>query len=113
MAKYYGAIGYAKQVRTKPGVSQEKITERFYSGDVLQNIGQTRDGENLNPDDLLQNRFSIVGDPFAYENLGSIRYLTWMGTKWQVNRVEVVRPRLILSVGRVYNEQTRAATKNP
>jgi len=106
MAKFYGAIGYADTVETTPGVWQERITERIYSGDVLKNTSKTRDGENLNPNLVLENRLSIVADPFAYEHFYSIRYVQWMGAKWQVSAVEVQRPRLILTVGGVYNEQT-------
>jgi hypothetical protein len=106
MAKFYGAIGYAETVKTAPGVWREQITERKYAGDVLKNVSKTRDGENLNPNLVLENRLSIVADPFAYENFHAIRYVKWMGVKWQVSSVEVQRPRLILGVGQVYNEQT-------
>jgi hypothetical protein len=78
----------------------------MYSGDVLKNTGKTREGENLNPNLVLENRLSIVADPFAYANFHAIRYVQWMGAKWQVPSVEVQRPRLILTVGGVYNEQT-------
>ena len=106
MAKFHGVIGYANTVNTVPGVWQEQITERKYSGDVLKNVSKMRDGENLNPNLVLENRLSIVADPFAYENFHAIRYVQWMGAKWQVSAVEVQRPRLILTVGSVYNEQT-------
>jgi hypothetical protein len=106
MSKFYGAIGYANIEMTAPGVWQEQITERKYSGDVLKNTVKTRDGENLNPNLVLENRLSIVADLFAYENFHTIRYVHWLGAKWQVSGVEVQRPRLILIVGGVYNEQT-------
>ena len=106
MAKFYGAIGYAKTTETAPGVWQERITERKYSGDILKNASKTHDGENLNPNLVLENRLSIVADPFAYANFHTIRYVQWMGAKWQVSGVEVQRPRLILTIGQVYNEQT-------
>jgi hypothetical protein len=105
MARYFGAIGYAETVETAPGVWQEQITERKYSGDILKNTSKTREGENLNPNLVLENRLSIVADPFAYENFHAIRYVQWMGTKWQVSAVEVQRPRLILTVGGIFNEQ--------
>ena len=38
MAKFYGAIGFAETVETDPGIWEEKIVERSYSGDVIRNI---------------------------------------------------------------------------
>jgi len=110
MAKFYGKIGFAKQVETKPGVWEEKITERNYSGDVLQKISKWKEGENVNPDLTMQNRLSIVSDPFANENFHAMRYVTWMGAKWKITAVEVVRPRLTLTVGGVYNERETSGT---
>ena len=37
MAKFYGSIGYAETVETKPGVYRTKETERAYFGDLLRN----------------------------------------------------------------------------
>ena len=108
MAKFRGIVGYAITEETAIGVYQEKITERTYSGDVLKNTSKTRDNpEVLNPNLFLENRISIVADPFAYNNFHAIRYVQWMGAKWQVPSVDVQRPRLILTVGGVYNEQER------
>jgi hypothetical protein len=106
MAKFYGEIGYAETVETVPGVWKEQITKRRYFGDVLRNVGKVRDGENLNDDLVLDNRLSIVADPFAYEKFHSMRYVEWMGALWKITSVEVQRPRLILTIGGVYNEQT-------
>ena len=32
-----------------------------------------------------------------------MKYVEWMGTRWKVTNVVVQRPRLILTVGEVYN----------
>ena len=58
--------------------------------------------DNLN----ISNEFSIIADPFAYENFQNMRYIVFMGAKWKITSVEVQYPRLILTVGGVYNEQT-------
>lgn len=103
MAKFYGKIGYAITEETKPGVWVETITERAYFGDLtrvnrsLQNSGNVNDNVNISHD------ISIVADPFAYENFHAMRYVEYMGAKWKVSSVEVKYPRLILSVGGVYN----------
>lgn len=105
MGKFYGAIGYAQTVETAPGVWQEEIVERKYCGDVIKAMSRTRDGENLNDNFIVDNRLSIVADPFAYEHFNTMRYIIWMGSKWKIASVETQRPRLIFTVGGVYNDQ--------
>lgn len=108
MAKYYGMIGYAEYPETAPDVYQEVITEREAQGDVIKNIKKTTGTETLNDNITVNNQISIIADPYAYANFHSIRYVTWMGSKWKVSSVTVAYPRLILDIGGVYNEQTRS-----
>lgn len=103
MAKYYGKIGYMTTVETSPSVWTEEIVEKDYFGDVLQNSRRYQSSEHMNDDLNVSNRISILADPFAYQNFHAIRYLTWMGNKWKVDSVDVEYPRLILSIGGVYN----------
>ena len=105
MAKFFGAIGYAVTSETKPGVYEEQIIEREYFGDVNRNIRKLEDSEHLNDDINISNEISIVSDPFANENFYSMRYAEFMGTKWKITSVEVKYPRLILTLGGVYNGQ--------
>ncbi len=103
MAKFYGVIGYAETVETKPGVWKEQITEKMYYGDLVRNIRKLQTTDQLNDDINVANEISIVADPFANENFHSMRYVEFMGAKWKIANVEVQYPRLILSVGGVYN----------
>ena len=103
MAKFFGKIGYAETVETTPGVWEEKITEREYFGDLIRNTRSLQSGEQLNDDINISNEISIVADPFAYENFHSMRYVEFMNAKWKISSVEVQYPRLILSVGGLYN----------
>lgn len=103
MAKFYGAIGFAVNTETSPGVWKDVITERSYKGDVIRITRREEERDSLNPNLTINNRISIVADAFAEENIFAMRYVTWMGSKWSVNSVEVHRPRLILSIGGVYH----------
>jgi hypothetical protein len=104
MAKYYGAVGYAVTTEVAPGVyDTEVITERKYTGDVLQATRRGEQGEHLNDDLNVTNRLSIVADAYAYEHVFAMRYAEWMGVCWKVNSVEIQHPRLILNIGGVYN----------
>jgi hypothetical protein len=103
MNKFYGKIGYAISEETVPGVWVERIVERSYYGDVIRNIRRLQSSENLNDDINVSNEISIVADAFANQNFHSMRYVEYMGTKWKVSSIEVKYPRLILSIGGVYN----------
>ena len=103
MAKWYGKIGYADNVEVEPGVWEDSIVEHSYYGDLnrstrsLQNSGEINDNINLS------NEISIVADPYASENFYKMRYVEFAGTKWKITNVEVKYPRLILSIGGVWN----------
>ena len=104
MAKFFGKIGYAVSVEMNPGVWGEQITEREYFGDLIRNTRRLQASDKLNDDINISNEISIVADPFAYQNFHSMRYVEFMGAKWKISNVEVQYPRLILTVGGVYNE---------
>ena len=103
MAKFFGTIGFVEQAETAPGVWQDQITERKYYGDVLRNIRRTQSDNKVNDDINVLNEISIVADPFANQNFYSIRYVEFMGAKWKITNVEVQYPRLILTIGGLYN----------
>lgn len=105
MAKYFGKIGYAMTVETSPSVWTEEFVEKNYYGDVLNFTRRYQNSGKVNDDVTITNRISIVADPFAYANLGFIRYLTYMGVKWKVESVEIEYPRLVLSLGGIYNAE--------
>ena len=101
--KWYGIIGYAETVETKPGVWEEQITERNYYGEVTRNNRMLQSAGQVNDNINISNSISIVSDPYANQNFHAIRYIEFMGTKWKVSNVEVQYPRLILTTGGLYN----------
>lgn len=103
MDKFYGIVGYGISEERAPGVVSERIVERTYFGDVRRNTRRLRSADKLNDDIVISNEVSIVADPYAYENFHLIRHVEYMGTKWKVTDVEVQYPRLILTMGDVYN----------
>ncbi len=103
MAKFYGAIGYVTTVETRPGVWEEQVTERNYSGDLLQNRHMVQNADQLNDNINIANEISIVADPYANGNFYAMRYVVFMGAKWKITNVRVAYPRLILTIGGVYH----------
>ena len=104
MAKYYGSIGYAETSEVEPGIFKEEIVVRDYYGDILRNNRRLEDSNEINDDINITNRISIVSDPYAVDNFWKIRYATFMGQKWKVKTVDVEFPRLILTLGGLYND---------
>lgn len=103
MAKFYGPVGYAETIETAPGVQEEQITERMYYGELIRNTSRLQSAGTLNDDINVANEISIVADPFARLHFHKMRYVEYMGTKWKISGVEVQYPRLILTIGGVYN----------
>lgn len=103
MAKFYGVVGYIDTVEVEPGIWEETIVEHNYYGDMLKNITKFQPSGGVNDDININNKISIVADPYANENFHKMRYVELEGAKWKITNVEVNRPRLILTVGGVYN----------
>lgn len=106
MAKWYGPIGFGIAEETEPGYWENVIEERPYYGEVLSNFRKIQNSGGVNDDINIANKISIVSDPFANKNFHSIRYVNYMGTNWKVTDVEVLYPRLILTLGGVWNGNT-------
>lgn len=104
MAKWFGTIGYAESQQVSPGVWDDVITERKYTGDVIRNGTRWSASSDSTNDDLnINNQISIIADQFADQNCHAMKYIEFMGAKWKITSVEVQRPRLILTMGGVYN----------
>ena len=107
MSKFFGPIGYSVRVETRPGYWQDKIEEHNYYGDVLRNFGNWAPSQDSTNDDLnVNNQISIVADPFANNNFHSMKYVRFMGANWKIKSVEPRYPRLLLTIGGVYNGPT-------
>ena len=102
--RWHGKIGYVKSVETSPGVWEDiDIKERDYVGDLIRNNRRWNNNSSVNGDITISNQISILSDPYIIANFQSIRYAEFMGNVWCVTDVEVQYPRLILTLGGVYN----------
>jgi hypothetical protein len=111
MARFRGSVGYATDQETAPGVWREVITEKSYFGDVLVNARRLvpASPETLNDNLAVENSISIVADAYAVENFSAMRYVNWNGSNWTITSVKVLRPRLILTIGDLWNGDTPGA----
>lgn len=104
MAKWFGKVGYSETVETTPGVWLPQDTVHEYYGDVTRNNTKwTGNSESTNDNLTVNVQISIVADPFAIEHFHYIKWIEYMGTKWKVTNVEPQFPRLLLTLGGVWN----------
>lgn len=103
MAKWHGKVGYVVSEETEPGIWTLKATEKPHSGDLLSNMNMIVNSNQVNDDMKVANKISIVANPFAYQNFQYIKYVEFMGAVWEVSSAEIQRPRIILTIGGLYN----------
>lgn len=109
MAKWFGNIGYAidEEDPIGSGIYKKHWTVRQYQGDVIRNYRRLDQGQSINDGINISNEISILADPFAYDNFHNMQYIEYMGAKWKITGVDAAqRPRLILTIGGVYNGET-------
>jgi len=101
--RFHGKVGYGETVETSPGVWEDVITERTAIGDIVRASRAMTEGESVNQTLSVGNSISILADAFATQHMMEMRYVTWQGVRWTVTDVAVERPRLVLTLGEVFN----------
>lgn len=112
MARFAGMVGYGFPEEDPPGsgIFVDKVVEKSYKGDVVRNTRRLQPGsDSVNDDISMSNSISILPDRYAVEHFAQIKYVIWRGVLWTVPDVEYRAPRLILSLGGVYNGATPRA----
>ena len=104
--KFFGKIGFVQSKETTPGVWQDEPIEAEYAGDILRNTRRWEGASQLNDNLQLNNQISILADDFLSKSYFEIRYIKWRGGVWKVTNVEVQFPRMLLTIGGVYNGET-------
>lgn len=103
MSKFAGLVGYVTQEQTVPGVWSPVERPKKMKGDLLRLTASTRDDDKVNSDLSLNHRVSLVGDAYAFSNYYNIRWIQIDNVKWEVDSIEVQRPRIITTLGGVWN----------
>ena len=106
MTKFHGKVGFIYTEESALGVWTASIEERKCVGDVIREVfrlEKSPDKINVGPE--INNRIAILCDAVFTAALPHIRYIVWGGdpTKWMVKSFEIRPPRVILSIGGVYN----------
>ena len=102
--KWYGKVGYVKSVQSAPSVWTNEETIKEYYGEVYRNSNQwTTNSDSTNDDFSVNHQISIIADPYACANCHFIKWAEFMGARWKVKSFEIKPPRLVLTVGGVWN----------
>lgn len=103
--RFCGKVGYIITAETTPGIWEPQEVPRKYRGDVIKNTSRWQNGEGTNDNINISTDISILADAFAYQHFSEIRYVEFMGAKWKVTDATPERPRIVLSLGGIYNGQ--------
>lgn len=103
MAKFAGLVGYVTQEETIPGVWSPVENPKRMKGDIIRQSSSTQNGDKINSDVTLSHRVSLIGDAYAYAQYFNIKWVEVYGHKWEVDSVEIQRPRIIVTLGGPWN----------
>lgn len=103
MSKFYNNIGFVISKETSPGVWVEKPVIKKYRGDVIRNYIRYDSQSKINSDINMNVNISIIADSYIRENLGRIRFVEFEGSFWNIESIEPQWPRLVLTIGGIYN----------
>lgn len=104
--RFFGAIGFVKTEETAPDVFTEIAEEREYYGDVTRQTTKWQPSEYLNDNLNVTNQFRILADGYMLENMYAMRYVVWHGSRWKILTIDEERPRVVLTIGGVWNGRT-------
>ena len=104
MAKFCGKIGFINTVENLPGIwTDSEPIERTYYGDIIRNIRTIESSSNVIDNLNITNSISVVADKYANENFQYMKYVIFKGIKWKIINISIEYPRIILTIGGVYN----------
>ena len=103
MARFSGLVGYVTQEETRPGVWTPVEKSRKMKGDIIRQSSTNKSSGYVNDDVTLNHRVSLIGDAYAFDNYFNIQWVKMDTKQWKVVTIEIERPRIIVSLGGLYN----------
>lgn len=103
MSKFAGLVGYVTQEESVPGVWSPVENPKMMKGDIIRQSSTNQNGDKVNSDVSLNHRVSLLGDAYAFNNYYSLKWIQLNGRKWEISSVELQRPRIVVTVGGLWN----------
>lgn len=106
--KFSGKAGFRiNDVEIEPGVYDPTVVVKSIKGNVINNYYQHQNSDKSTIDNVrITNQLSIVANQFLNEHIANLVYIEFQGVKWKVESFDIRPPRVVVSLGGVYNEQS-------
>lgn len=106
-SRWHGKIGFGVTKESGKGIWKPTIEEREYYGNII-SVRKTAESQPYSINDTLRinSKISIIDDGFISVNCATIRYVEFMGALWKVAEVTPEYPRLVLTLGGVYESNS-------
>ena len=112
MARYHDKVGFLIfEDDQTTGIASSTVVERPYYGEVLDHTRRWDSTEHINDDLVLSNQIAITANDYAYAHMSSIAYAKWMGQNWKVTSIRVKKPKIVLTLGGVWNGATATSAE--
>lgn len=106
MNKYRGRIAYAYHEETSPGIFEEFTQVRYRRGDVQEERRSLAYREFVNGERSMNLKLSIVADKFDFAHFSDMVWAELYGKKWVVESAVPASPRINITLGGLYHENT-------
>ena len=107
MNRWYGKIGFGATVEVRKGVWRQEIVERNYYGDIVDYHKRYQSQSNSTNNNLeIDAQISVMADNYITSNCSTISYVEFMGALWRVSSITPASPRLLLTLGGLYNGES-------
>jgi hypothetical protein len=103
MTKYAGLVGYVTQEETVPGVWSSVETPLIMKGDIIRETSSSQDDGKVNSNISLNHRVSLIGGAYSFKNYYFMKWIEIDGRKWEISSIEIQRPRIIVTLGGLWN----------
>lgn len=106
--KFSGKAGFRiDDVEIEPGVYEHQVVVKAIKGSVVSNSYQHQNSDKSTIDNVrITNQLSIVANQFLNKHIANLIYVEFQGVKWKVENFDIRPPRVVISLGGVYNEQS-------
>lgn len=101
--RYSGKLGIAQQTEVRPGVWEETITERDVLGTVKQRTEVLEQGDNILPRYSTTTSISVLSRGLGPMDNSMLRYVTWLGKRWQIASTVTDYPHLTFFIREEYH----------
>lgn len=106
--KFSGKAGFRiDDMEVEPGVYEPQVVVKTIKGAVIVDRYQHQNSDKSTIDNVrITNQLSIVANQFLNKHIANLIYVEFQGVKWKVESFDIRPPRVVVSLGGVYNEQS-------